>query len=299
MRRIQLIALALTLLACPVAAQAAPRVFGFSPASLVSAIDRFNGEAIAHSSELGRAVKIRQGTVRVGRSRCASLKTDPRLRLTRIRVVDTAPNAASIVGSRSSSRVLGDALARMGAAGWVPPAVAARVRQPLWVVRSGGDASVEFVTGGFDVGDSTGGIEGSMAAETRMTFRVGLDVVPQPGVGAANLVLALTTEIPASRPGRRPKRRECLVVVPAVPVDVQALYDLLAAAPLASETRARLQGMLDEAAYWVTRDQPARAARSTRAFALEVARRSVSEVPSAHAEALIGRALAAVEALGF
>jgi hypothetical protein len=88
--------------------------------------------------------------------------------------------------------------------------------------------------------------------------------------------------------------------VTLVPVDLEALRDLLAATPgLTDVTRHRLQFILDTSQDFLDRGAPNRAARNVRTFALEVAQRSETEIPPLSAEAMITRANLAAEALDF
>jgi hypothetical protein len=57
--------------------------------------------------------------------------------------------------------------------------------------------------------------------------------------------------------------------------------------------------MLNTAQAFLDRGHPDRAARNVRTFALEVAQRSNGEIPPANAEAMINRANATAEAMGF
>ena len=295
LRSLALLLLAPLLVAFPGGALA--RTFLLAPGDVVAAIDAFNGEVIARSGGLGRAVSVRRGAVRLSGSVCPSVAADPQRAITRVRFLDSAARAAALARTRSAQPALGNLLAELGGGGWVSPATAV-ARQPHWVVVPPSPGIMELSTVGFPAGDPLGGLDATAADDARAAFRADLGVSPDPTTGPAGLVLALTVETRPTRPGRAGKRSECFLVAPALPADVEALVDLLAATPLTDATRTRLGYMLAEAEHWVAVSQPVRAARSARAFALEVARRSVGEVGAADAEALIARALAMVEALG-
>jgi hypothetical protein len=109
----------------------------------------------------------------------------------------------------------------------------------------------------------------------------------------------VTTELPPKKVGKPGKRTECILVASLFPVDILALRDLVAAAPLTTVTRNRLNAILDTAQRFLDNDRPKRAARNVRTFALEVAQRSETEIPPAFAEPMITRANAAAEALSF
>jgi hypothetical protein len=277
---------------------AAERTYVFTPADLVRMIDDFNADVLAQSASFGKAVKVRRGAVRLGNSTCASLAgATPRL-LTRVRVVSAPANAALLAGKRANV-VLPGALAGMGAASWAPPGAVA-LREPLWTASQLPGGTLELSTVGFTAGDPSGALSADDRERTNAIARLDLDLATPPGTGSTALILGATTELPPSRPGRRPKRAECVLLVHTLPVDVTALEELLAATPLTDTTRHRLTLWLDIARRRVDAKLRARAARSVKAFALEVANRlAMNEIAAADAEALITRSLATSEALEF
>jgi hypothetical protein len=275
-------------------AVAAERTFVFSPADLARMVDEFNGEAIANSAAFGSKVKIHGSDVRFFGRSCSSLTGTSGRAASRVRVLDGANRAA--LATRTPNFALAAALQSMGAAAWAPPAVA-RTHQPSWVAEPPAEGALAFATAGFTTGDPTGTIGAANAVDATPTFLVGVDVVN----GAADptaLVLALTTELPPTRPGKMPKRSDCFLVGAAYPTDVQALVDLVATTALSDETKSRLDNILNDALGWIANDRPARAARAARHFALEVARRSGSEIPADAAEKMVIRALQVIDALG-
>lgn len=288
------LALFLVLLtAVPVAA--AERTFAFSPADLARMVDEFNATAIARSDTLRSKVKIHGSDVRFFGRSCPTLTADGGRAASRVRVLDGASRAAALA-SRVPNFALGAALQAMGAASWSPPGIA-RTRQASWVVDAPGPTgTVGFATAGFAAGDPTGKLGGATATDSTPTFVVGVDVTNGATEPAA-LVVALTTELPPTRPGKMPKRAECFLVGRAHPTDVQALVDLVTAATLSTDTRNRLNNILGDALDWVANGKPPRAARAVKRFALEVASRSGSEIPPGDAEAMVTRALEVSDAL--
>jgi hypothetical protein len=127
-----------------------------------------------------------------------------------------------------------------------------------------------------------------------------VNLAGDPGIGAAELAVAITTELPPKKLGKPGKRTECILVASLLPVDLEALRDLVTAASLGSVTEHRLLFILQRAQGFLDAGQvegPQRAARNIRTFALEVAQRSETEIPPEFAEAMVNRANAAAEAL--
>ena len=276
-------------------ALARSRVFVVSPDHLVALIDASNAVLIERSGELGRrTVSLRRDAVRLARtSSCTSLGSASNLRLVRVRVAEGPEHAALLVGRRRPARGIAEALRLLGGASWLPPAEAS-TEQPMWEVEPAGNGTAL----GFTIRVLEGAILASARGQMEARFRVEVDLPDAIGAGPVPLILAFTTEKPPSRSGRRGRQSQCLVLAALDPADVHALVALLAATPLDNAvTRNRLNTILVTAQKWVDRDQNGRAANTIREFALEVSRRSVSEVPPHHAEAMITRALAAAEAL--
>lgn len=281
-------------------ANAAERTFVLSPADLVAAPELFGAKALSRSATLGRAVGLRRGAVRFAKSVCPSLLADPTRRITRVRVLG-GPIGAPLVVGRSLASGLTAALTAMNASTWLPPS-SGKTRQPSWVSEAPLTDAVGFATAGFAVGDQTGALTKSDASNRVPGFRVTVNLAADPGLGAAEIAVALTTELPAKRVGKPGKRTECIMVVTLVPADLQALRDLVNAAPLTSVTRNRLLFILSRAQGFLDAGKPegpARAARNVRTFALEVAQRSETEIPPSFAEPMINRANIAAEALCF
>ncbi|MCC6764467.1 MAG: hypothetical protein IT293_07360 [Deltaproteobacteria bacterium] len=284
----------------PRSATAAERTFVLAPADLVAAPDAFGAKALARSGVLGKVVGLKRGAVRFGRGLCPSLLMDPTRRLTRVRVLG-GPAAAPLVVGKSLAKDLGAALAAMNAASWLPPA-AGRTRQASWVSEPPAVDVVGFTTAGFATGDQTGALGKADAENGVPGFRFAVDLAFDPNTGPVDLAVAVTSELPSKRVGKPGKRTECIMVVSMLPVDLQALRDLVDATPLDSVTRNRLTYILDRAQGFLDGGRPegpSRAARNVRTFALEVAQRSETEIPPAFAEAMITRANAAAEALSF
>lgn len=292
----------LTLLigARPGPAVAVERTFVLAPADLVAAPELFGAKALARSAALGKAVGIKSGAVRFGKGLCPSLLTDTGRKLTRIRVL-AGPVSAPLVVGQSLAKDLASALGTMNAVSWLPPA-AGKTRQASWVAEPPSADVVGFTTTGFATGDQTGAL-GKTDAENRVPgFRFAVDLGMDAKTGPVDFAVAVTTELPAKRIGKPGKRSECIMVVSMMPVDVQALRDLVAATPLATVTRNRLTYLLDRAQRFLGSSRAGaagRAARNVRTFALEVAQRSETEIPPVFAEAMITRANAAAEALSF
>ena len=278
---------------------AAERTFVLAPADLVAAPDLFGAKALSRSATLGRAVGLKRGALRFARGVCPSLLADPTRKLTRVRLLG-GPAGAPLVVGRSLATGLTDALTLMNAATWFPPA-SGNPRQAHWIAEAMIAGAVGFTTLGFTVGDQTGALGKGDAASRVPGFRMNVDLATEPGVGPAELAIAVTTELPATKLGKPGKRTECILVASLLPIDIQALRDLVNAATplLKSVTRNRLNGILDTAQTFLDRGKPDRAARNLRAFALEVAQRSATEIPPAFAESMITRANAAAEALSF
>jgi hypothetical protein len=278
---------------------ATARTFVLAPADLVAAPDLFGAKALSRSATLGRAVGLKRGALRFARGVCPSLLADPTRKLTRVRLLG-GPAGAPLVVGRSLATGLTDALTSMKAATWFPPA-SGKTRQAHWIAEAPIAGAVGFTTLGFAVGDQTGALGKGDAASRVPGFRMNVDLATEPGVGPAELAIAVTTELLATKLGKPGKRTECILVASLPPVDIQALRDLLnAATPLLTPvTRNRLTGILDTAQTFLDRGKPDRAARNLRTFALEVAQRSATEIPPAFAESMITRANAAAEALSF
>ncbi len=277
-------------------AAAADRSFAFSPADLARMVDEFNAQAITASATLGSKVKIHNGDVRFFGRSCPTLTVDGGRAASRIRVIDGASRAAALASRGAPNFALGAALQSMGAASWAPPG-SAHTMQPSWTTdATAPDGAVGFATSGFATGDPTGKIGGANTTDATPTFNVHVDLT-NGATEPASLVLALTTELPPTRPGKIPKRAECFLLGHAYPMDVQALVDLVAATPLSNDTFSRLDNILKDATGWITAGKPARAARAVRRFALEVSSRSGSEIPADAAETMIGRALEVSNAL--
>jgi len=285
---------AVLLLSTTVVALAAAehRTFVFSPGDVLTVVDEFNATVLARSASLGRAVAIRRGAVVLAGKSCPSLATDPARRVTRFRVLDGAARAALLGGKTRVNYALGEALATLGADFWRPPATG-RTRQTAWVA----EPAVEGVTG-FASGDESGALTFEIGPDAAASFLVNLTLADAPVTEPTNLVMAVTTEMPPARPGRRPKQTECFLLAPAYTADLQALVDLVAATPLPDTVRGRLNTSLRYATSWLARDQPQRAARNVKRFAYDVASRSGKEVPIDAAEMLLTRAIMVFEALG-
>ena len=291
-----LLVLVLTLLgAAPAGAD--ERMFAFSPADLARMVSEFNAQAIAASSTpaLKNRVKIHGSDVRFFGKACPSLTLDGGPAASRVRVVDGATRAAQLF-SRSPNLAFGAALQSLGAASWTPPADA-HTMQASWMVDPAAvTGTIGFSTAGFTGGDPTGKIGGANAADPTPSFTVNVDIA-NGSTEPASLVLALTTELPPTRPGKMPKRTECFLLGHAYPTDVQGLVDLVAAADISSDLRSRLNNILGDALDWLAAGKPARAGRSAKRFALEVASRSGSEIPGDTAEEMVTRALKVSDAL--
>jgi hypothetical protein len=277
--------------------EAAERTFVLAPADLVLAPDLFGAKALSRSATLGGAVGLKRGALRFAKGICPSLLADPTRRLTRVRVLG-GPAGAPLVVGRSLATGLTNALTLMNAATWFPPA-GGQTRQANWVSEPPVADAVGFTTAGFALGDQTGALGKSEAGSRVPGFRVVVNLATDPGIGPAELAVAVTTELPATRLGKPGKRTECILVVSLLPVDLQALRDLMNAAPLTSVTRHYLTAILDPAQTFLDRGKLARAARGARSFALAVAQRSATEIPPVFAEPMITRANAAAEALSF
>ena len=279
-------------------AVAGSRTFIFTPADVLTMVDEFNATVMARSASLGRAVAIRRGAIMIAGKSCPSLAADPRRRVTRFRVLDGAARAALVAGKTRVNYALGDVLATLGADLWLPPATS-RTRQAAWVAEPAVEGMTGFATAGFARGDETGALTFETNPDAAASFLVGVSLANAPVTEPTNLVMAVTTEVPPTRPGRRPKRTECFLLAPAHTADLQALVDLVTGTPLPDTVRARLNTSLRYATYWLARDQPQRAARNVKRFAYDVASRSGNGVPVDAAEVLLTRAIVVFEALGF
>jgi hypothetical protein len=291
---VPLLAVTLLLSAAGISSAAVERrTFIFTPSDVLAAVDQFNATVLAHSASLGRAVKIRRGAVVLAGKSCPSLATDPARRVTRFRVLDGATRAALLGGKKTRvNYALGDALATLGADFWRPPA-AGQTRQMTWAP----EPAANGVTG-FASGDESGALTFENRSDTAASFLVNLTLADAPVTGPTNLVMAVTTEMPPTRPGRRPKQTECFLIAPAYTADLQALVDLVTATPLPDGVRARLNTSLRYATSWLARGAPQRAARNVKRFAYDVARRAGKEVEIDAAEMLLTRAIMVIEALG-
>jgi len=288
-------------------ADAGQRTFVLAPADLVAAPDLFGAKALSRSATLGRAVGLKRGAVRFAQGVCPSLLADPTRRMTRVRLLG-GPTGAPLVVGRSLASGLTDALTLMNAATWFPPASGKTRKDVLgvthywsqqWVSEPPTADAVGFTTAGFASGDQTGALGSGDAAIHIPGFRVDVNLASDPGIGPAELVVAVTTELPTKKLGKPGKRIECILVASLLPVDIQALRDLVALAPLTPVTRNRLSAILDTAQTFLDRGKPDRAARNLRTFVLEVAQRSETEIPPAFAEPIINRGNATAEALSF
>lgn len=289
------IALVGVLLVAAPAAFAAERTFVFSPAGLADTVDGFNAQLIANSGSplFGKQVRLHGGSVRFFGRSCSTLGAAGAV-ASRVRVLDGATRAGQLA-RHTPNLPLAAALQSLGAASWTSPA-SARTHQPSWTVEAPPPGVVGFTTAGFATGDPTGAIGAS--TDRTPSFLVKVDLTS--GVTTTDpvpLVLALTTEVPSTHPGRIPKRSECFLLGASRPTDVQALADLVAATTLPALTRSRLDNILADATNWIAAGKPLRAARAAKHFALEVASRSGSEIPAEDAEAMIARALQVMDAL--
>jgi hypothetical protein len=278
-------------------ADAAQRTFVLTPADVVVASDLFGAKALSRSAALGKMVGLRRGALRFAKGTCPSLLADPTRKITRIRVLG-GPAGAPLVVGKTLAAGLSFALDQMGAASWFPP-TSSKTRQAHWIAEPAAADVVGFSTGGFAVGDLTGALGASEAANRVPGFRFSVDLSgASPGTGSVEIAIALTSELPTKKLGRPGKRTECILVATLVPADLQAVRDLLAATPgLTDVTRHRLVFILDTAQDFLDRGVRDRGARNIRTFALEVAQRSEVEIVPGSAEALINRANLAVEAL--
>jgi hypothetical protein len=268
-----------------------------TPADLVSAPDLFGAKALARSATLGRAVGLKRGAIRFAKGVCPSLLADPTRRVTRVRLLG-GPVGAPLVVGRSLANGLTNALTLMSTATWLSPS-SGSTRQASWITEAATSDAVGFETNGFAVGDQTGALGQNDAGNRVPGFRMVVNLASNLGVGSAELAIAITTELPPKKLGKPGKRTECILVASLQPVDVQALFDLVAATPLETVTKNRLNFILNTAATFLDRGKPNRAARNIRTFALEVAQRSETEIEPKFAEAMINRANAAAEALCF
>lgn len=278
-------------------AAAAERTFVLAPADLVSAPDLFGAKALSRSAVLGKAIGLRRGALRFAKGVCPSLLADPTRKITRVRIL-RGPTGAPLVVGKSLASGLTAALTAMNASTWLsPPPPTGSTYQPSWIAEPVLTDAMGFVTAGFAVGDQTGAL-GKGDAENRVPgFRMKMDPGTDPGLGTIELAIAITTELPPKRAGKPGKRTECIMVASVAPVDLEALRDLVDAAPLGSVTRNRLRFILSTAQTFLDRGKPDRAARNVRTFALEVAQRSKGEIAPAFTEPMITRANAAAEAL--
>lgn len=294
-----LLVLAAALVGClaGVPANAAERTFVLAPSDLVSAPDLFGAKALSRSATLGSAVGLKRGAIRFAKGVCPSLLADPTRRVTRVRLLG-GPVGAPLVVGRSLANGLTSALTLMNTATWLAPA-SGTTRQASWSSEAPLPEAVGFATTGFATGDQTGALGKSDAGNRIPGFRMIVNLASDPGVGTAELAIAVTTELPSKKIGKPGKRTECILVASLAPVDLQALRDLVTATPLGTVTRNRLNFILATAQTFLDRGKPDRAARNVRTFALEVAQRSETEIPPAFAEAMINRANAAAEALSF
>ncbi len=290
-----LLALLSGLLAAP--AGAAQRTFVLSPADVVTASDLFSAKALSRSATLKRTLGLKRGALRFAKGVCPSLLADPTRRLTRIRVLG-GPQGAPLVVGRSLASGLTTALMQMNAATWTAPA-SGKTRQAQWTAEPALDGVLGFTTLGFAVGNQAGALGQSDASNRVPSFRVVVDLTGSLGTGPAEVAVALTTELPPTKIGKPGKRTECILVASLLPVDMPALRDLVTASPLGNVTRNRLNFILDTAQNFLDHGKADRAARNYRTFALEVAQRTETEISPPFAEAMINRANAAAEALGF
>jgi hypothetical protein len=280
-------------------AGAAQRTFVLAPADLVPAPDLFSAKVLSRSALLGKTIGLKRGAVRFAKGVCPSLLADPTRKLTRIRILG-GPTAAPLVVGKSLEKGLASALAMMDAKIWLPPA-AGKTRQPSWVAEPPTVDAVIFTTAGFATGDQTGALGKADAGNAIPGFRAVVEVpdTMDPGIGSIDFAVAVTTELPPKKLGKPGKRTECIMVASLVPVDLEAIRDLVNAAPLTDVTRHRLLFILDTAQAFLDRGHPDRAARNVRSFALEVSQRTETEIAPAFAEPMINRANATAEALDF
>jgi len=278
-------------------AGAAERTFMFTAADVVRMIDEFNADVLAHSAELDGAAKIRLGAVSVAGKSCPSLALHPERLATRLRVLEGPERAAALAARRPNAK-LAAALTTMGATVWTIPG-RGRTHRAGWATELSILAPA-FSTAGYARGDSAGGISGMATGDVDASFVVDLNVTT-PSADPAELVLAVTTELPRKTPTGKPKRTDCFLVTAAPMTDLQALEDLLGATTIPEPTATRLASLLLEASNWLhqTPARPDRAALMIKRFGIRVASLSSTDVPADAAEALIIRALAVSEALNF
>ena len=278
-------------------ARADQRTFVLSPADLVGAPDSFSAKALSRSAILGRSVGLKHGALRFAKGVCPSLLADPTRRITRIRVLGGPAGAPLIVG-RSLGSGLTNALALMKAVTWLPPTTG-KTRQPNWVAEAPVADAIGFSTLGFAVGNQIGALGKDEGASRIPGFRIDVNLPINPGVGAVDLAVVLTTELPPTKLGKPGKRTECILVASVLPVDLQALRAVTDAAPLTPTTRNLLTGMLNTSQSFLDHGKPDRAARNVRSFVLAVAQRTEAEIPPPVAEQMIIRGNAIAEALSF
>jgi hypothetical protein len=284
-------------------AGAAQRTFVLTPADLVAAADLFGAKALSRSASLKKStVGLKRGALRFAKGVCPSLLADPTRKLTRIRILG-GPLGAPLVVGRSLATGLTTALTAMNAASWLPPA-SGFTNQPHWVTEPFTADVIAFSTAGFAVGNQIGALGQGDAANRVPGFRFTVDLANALGTGPAEIAIALTTELPPTKIGKPGKRTECILVASLLPVDIQALRDLVTPAPLTNVTKNRLNFILNNAQTFLDRGAPDRAARNARTFTLEVAQRTKATQPatespiaSAFAEPMINRGNATSEAL--
>ncbi|TMA80371.1 MAG: hypothetical protein E6J72_08550 [Deltaproteobacteria bacterium] len=286
--------LAALLVATP--AEAADRTFVFSPADVVSMIEAFNAEILARSGSFGRDIAIRGDRVRFFGRSCPALADGAHV-ISRVRILDSADHAGVLAGkSNKPNPDLATALKSMDVASWTSPA-AARTSVAGWTTDTSDPDAAGFVLAGFANGDPTGAIGIAQLTDATPKFLVQLDLAAPITGDPASLVVAITTELPPTRPGKMPKRGECFVVVSAYPADLQTLVDLLARSPMPDTLRATLSQLLDDAATSLAAGNPGSAATSVKSFAVTLARAIGTGIDDTAAERLVLRALLVNDAL--
>src|SRR3982751_707813 len=100
-----------------VPADAAQRTLVLAPADLVAAPEIFGASALSRSATLGKAIGLKQGSMRFAKGVCPSLLPDPNRRITRVRLLAGAAAAPVVVG-KTLGKGLTAALVVMDPASW-------------------------------------------------------------------------------------------------------------------------------------------------------------------------------------
>ena len=204
--------------------------------------DLFGAKALSRSAILGKAVGLKRGAVRFAKGVCPSLLADPTRRITRVRLLGGPVGAPLVVGKSLANGTHRRAHARWAPRRGSPPAIG-KTRQAHLGRRGAVTGRRRIRDGGLrDRGSDRRARQGRRRQNRAPGFRV--DGRPREQSRAS----APSSSPSPSRPSCRRRGSASRASAPSAswsrrlfPVDLMALRDLVAATPLTTVTRHRLE----------------------------------------------------------